>query len=44
MTSDESNVGYFYTKIPYDRREDEVTVQEIGKVRFERIDVDVGGF
>ena len=28
----------------YDRREDEVTVQEIEKVRFERIDVDVGGF
>ena len=25
----------------YDRREDEVTVQEIEKVRFERIDVDV---
>ncbi len=28
----------------YDRREDEVTVQEIEKVRFERIDVDVAGF
>ena len=28
----------------YDRRKDEVTVQEIEKVRFERIDVDVGGF
>ena len=28
----------------YDRREDEVTVQEIEKVRFERIDVDVRGF
>ena len=28
----------------YDRREDELTVQEIEKVRFERIDVDVRGF
>ncbi len=28
----------------YDRREDEVTVQEIEKVRFDRLDVDIGGF